>query len=80
MTTATASPKLAPTPAVKRGFRLNCIRCGERASLALDLDDCDTFRCPECEADFGAAEVREMIAEWQRALAWIDQAPPRIED
>jgi transcription initiation factor IIE alpha subunit len=60
----------------QRGFALRCLCCGETTSLTLDLDTLDTFRCPECNGDFTADDVREAVGQWQRVLAWIDLAPP----
>lgn len=80
MTTATASPKLAPAPAAKRGFSLTCLSCGQQASITLDLDDCHTFHCPDCENEFTADDVRQVIGEWQRVLSWLDLAPPAADD
>lgn len=76
-TTATTPPlTLATTAAVQRGFgALPCILCGEEAALSVDLDDCTTFRCPECENEFTADDVRTHLASWSRVLNWLDSAP-----
>jgi hypothetical protein len=66
-------PTTAPA---KRGFGvLPCIRCGQDASISIDLDDCATFRCGECEESFDACDLREHLEKWQRVLAWVEQAP-----
>ncbi len=73
--TTTATPVAEPTPAVKRGFALACILCGQECSISLDLDNLHTFNCPECEQTFSLDDVRGTIAAWQRVLAWVDSAP-----
>jgi hypothetical protein len=73
MTTATAAS--VNGAAAKKGFGcLPCIRCGQEATVRLDLDDCATFTCGECEESWTADELREHLAKWQRVLAWVDAA------
>jgi hypothetical protein len=55
---------------------LRCPVCGQEATVSLDLDDCRTFRCGECEDSFSADDVRSMIRDWQRVLNWLDLLPP----
>jgi uncharacterized protein (DUF983 family) len=70
----TAAPETA-TP--KRGFGyLPCPKCGEeQVTVSLFLDEVSTFRCCECEGEWSADEVRDLIARWGRVLAWLDLAP-----
>lgn len=74
---ATPTTTTAPeAPAVKRGFgNLPCILCGQEATVRLDLDDCGTFTCTECEESFTAADVATHLAKWRRVLDWICTAP-----
>ena len=66
------------TPEVKRGFAgLGCILCGQTDGVGLDLDDCSTFRCRECNDEFTAEDVQEHLAAWTQVLAWANQAPAR---
>lgn len=70
---ADKAPECKP---VKRGFgTLPCILCGADCSISLDLDDCDTFRCGECEETFTASDVRNMLQMWGKVLAWVETAP-----
>jgi uncharacterized protein (DUF983 family) len=70
-TTPTCS---TPTP-VSRGFVLPCPKCGNAEScISLHLDDCETFTCRECDEEFTADDVRDLIAKWGKVLAWIDAA------
>ena len=69
-----------PGQPVKRGFPgLTCFKCGETDCISLaglsDLSADDAFTCRECNTDFSAADVREMLDGWSRLLAWIDAAP-----
>jgi hypothetical protein len=74
MTTTTAGVNGAA--AARKGFGwLACLRCGQEATVRLDLDDCATFTCGECEESFTADEVREHLARWQKVLAWCAMAP-----
>ena len=60
----------------ERGLQLPCPCCGEaNANVSLHLDDCETFTCRECDAEFTTEDVKQFIARWQPVLAWIDQAP-----
>lgn len=75
MSTTTTNGTAAPG-AGKKGFGcLPCILCGQEATVRLDLDDCGTFTCGECEERFTAADVREHLAKWSRVLRWIESAP-----
>jgi hypothetical protein len=62
---------------VARGFDLACIKCGEECCLSLDLNDLETVRCPECDNEYTLEEVRKVIGQWARLLAWVDLAPAR---
>lgn len=74
MTTTATTNAATDTPA--RGFQgLRCVLCGAEATISLDLDDLDTFHCPECSEDFTADDVRAQIEAWGKVLAWIDSAP-----
>jgi hypothetical protein len=76
MANTTAAPAGTGSAASPRGFGyLPCPRCGEEASIRIDLDDLDTFTCQECDNDFTLDTVRNLIDRWQRVLAWIDRAP-----
>jgi hypothetical protein len=66
-----------PAARVERGFTLTCLACGQEASISLDLDTLDTFRCPECENDFSRETVEEVIGQWRKVLDWIDLAPAK---
>jgi transcription elongation factor Elf1 len=82
MATATPTTNAPATLALNKpkGFGpLPCIRCGQEASISLDLDDCSTFRCGECEESFDVCDLREHLARWQRVLAWVDAAPVPAE-
>lgn len=58
---------------------LPCPCCGE-ASAALTvnlghLDDAECFQCLECSAEFGLADVEDLIAKWTKILAWVKAVP-----
>ena len=57
---------------------LACIKCGEVDTVAMDLDDCSTFRCRECENEFTLEDVRASVTAWQRVLAWLDSVPCEV--
>ena len=61
----------------QRGFgHLPCPKCGEVTTIKMDLDDCFTMTCSECEGEFTTDDVREFIAAWVPLLKWIETAPP----
>jgi len=55
---------------------LRCIRCSEEDCVSLDLDDCQTYRCRQCDEEFTAGDVTEHLASWQRVLDWAATASP----
>lgn len=66
-------------------FNVKCIKCGAEGSVSVMLNDMDVMACSECNDEFGRDEVREHLAEWSKALAWLDgaaaigEAPPAAE-
>ena len=75
MTQTTTAPET--TPAVRRGFPLPCLKCGESAALTLRLDamgEDDALHCPECDADYSLADVRGRRRGVVALLAWCDPA------
>jgi transcription initiation factor IIE alpha subunit len=64
-----------PSKEIRRGFPVVCIRCGERETLSLSLDNATSFTCSDCDGEFTASDVRDVINEWGPVLSWIDSAP-----
>lgn len=71
---------MATTTTTRRGFALRCPTCGAEDALRIDLGDVHAITCRECDAELGPPDVRRLIAEWTRALAWLDTAPARDDD
>jgi hypothetical protein len=73
-TAATANGTAAATKA--KGFgTLPCPLCGEaQATIHMDLTDCESFHCCDCDSDFAAADVRAFIERWRKVLAWCEMA------
>lgn len=70
-----ACPRATATP-VKRGFGcLTCPLCGQDCGISLNLEDLETCTCPECSEEFTLDTVRDVIARWQRVLAWVEMCP-----
>jgi len=64
------------TQQTKRGFpRARCLWCSEDDSVVMNLADVTAFRCQECEAEWTVEDVAQIVSDWQRVLAWVDQAP-----
>lgn len=63
------------TTATKKGFRADCIKCGEAGSVHLYLGDLTTFHCGECDGEFEIDDVRTLLGQWNLVLAWVDAAP-----
>lgn len=85
MNATTTTPATVPSCSpVRRGFgAMPCPKCGESATINIDLDDLhgdEALQCRECENTFGLADVRDFIETWNRVLAWIDQAPAIAEE
>lgn len=72
-TATQAEPTTADTP---RGFpTLQCPFCGENSCVRVYLDDLK-MDCVECEREFTADEVRDIVNRWSAVLRWLDAAPP----
>jgi hypothetical protein len=80
MSTATASPQTAVPPQAKGFPGLRCPMCGSDDGLILlDVGNLEEFHCTANECEFTTEDVRQLIGQWSRLLAWIDQAPPAGE-
>ena len=57
-----------------------CIHCLEAGRVSLSLDG-QEFTCAACKQNFGADDVRKLIADlhaaWDERLKWIDTHPAR---
>lgn len=60
-----------------QGFHLSCPKCGKEDTMRLKLDDTDVIFCCDCDAEFEAGDIEEIIEEWQKALAWLKTAPEK---
>lgn len=59
----------------ERGFAVTCIRCGnEDAHVSLNLVDCDTFTCSNCDEEWSLEDARQHIAGWSSLIKWIESA------
>jgi hypothetical protein len=56
-------------------MNLTCIKCGVEGLIKLHLDDCQTFECGECDEAFTCDEVRGVVSQWAKVLAWVETAP-----
>lgn len=73
--TPDAQPPAKPTA---RGFGpLKCPECGADAIMRLDLDHLCRCTCDNCAESFTLDDVRAMIAQWQKVLAWVDLCPAK---
>ena len=57
-----------------------CLRCGERGSVRVRVDDGDTITCSACDEEFTAADVRAVVDSWGPLLGWLDAHPARVEE
>ena len=63
-----------------RGFAgLPCPKCGEPDRAVVDLEDVSQVHCLSCDAEYPTDDVRDLIAAWTPALAWLDTCPVRPE-
>lgn len=66
---------MATVTKTRRGFRVDCIHCGERGTVSVDLGNMSEFKCSSCDGTWTADDVRKLIAEWSAVLAWTETAP-----
>ena len=60
---------------IKRGYQVECIKCGNDEGVHVQVGDTAAFRCTNCDEEFNAAEIREHIERWEKLLAWCESAP-----
>lgn len=71
----------APAPkAARKPLLLSCLNCGEQGTISIYPESLGqegevAFACRSCEAEYTEADVRDIIGEWQRLLAWCDLCP-----
>jgi hypothetical protein len=61
-------------PAIRRGFPVNCLRCGQ-AGVQVSANDTSRFHCSECDEDFTTADVEHHLNAWRALLGWCAIAP-----
>lgn len=57
---------------------LPCPRCGEKATISINLANLteeDACKCNECEGEFGVDNIRYLLLQWTPVIQWISQAP-----
>lgn len=68
-----------PETKTTRGFKVSCLKCGSDDDVRLMLADVETFTCDACSESWTADDVRKMVAEWRRVLAWVDMIDQIID-
>ncbi|VTU00979.1 unnamed protein product [Gemmataceae bacterium] len=48
--------------------------------MSLELDDCDTLRCQECDESYSVADVEAVVACWSKLLPWLRTHPARVPE
>jgi uncharacterized protein (DUF983 family) len=76
-TTTAGKPETARTS--KRGFPHRCPLCGAEDTLKISLADTAALECGECGEEIDLETIRDIIARWQAALAWLETAPARLD-
>lgn len=62
---------------IVKGFSHRCPHCGEPNGLRLHLDDISLLTCQHCDSEISTSDIKSIIAEWERLLAWVATAPTR---
>ena len=55
------------------GIKLACPKCGDANGLVVRVNEM-TVECTECSEEITRAELRQVVAEAQRLLRWLDMA------
>lgn len=63
---------------------LTCPFCGVQGStITLDLNDLARIECADCSQEFspleGLEKAQELVAQWERLVAWVGLAPVASE-
>ncbi len=66
---------MAAETRLQKGFQVHCPLCGEEDSLRINVDDVHNLTCSRCDGDLTADDIREVMAQWQRLLTWLETAP-----
>lgn len=67
---------------MNKGFTdLSCPLCGSINSIiSLQLDDCETLSCSECEEEFTVTDIRVKVMSWAKFITWIDNANKELKE
>lgn len=55
-----------------------CIKCGDCGCVTISVES-PTCVCSNCDAEYGADEIRTVIAAWSRLLPWLEAHPARVK-
>ena len=70
------TPAAEKPAAISKGFTLRCPLCGDAESIIyIDLGNLVDLKCSANDCEFTTDDVRELIGQWQKLLAWLDTAP-----
>ena len=56
-----------------------CIKCAKEDCVSLDLDDCNTFRCRECDETFDVADLESHVKTVGKMIAVAKAAKKEME-
>ncbi len=68
------SETLAPVENPRPFSGVQCIKCGVADNVRLDLENLTDVHCADCDETFTTDDVRGLVREWARILAWIEMA------
>lgn len=58
-----------------KGFKHRCPLCGAENALRAKLADVNSLECGECSEELNANDVKAILENWTRILAWLETAP-----
>lgn len=56
---------------------LICPKCGEAATVRVDVLNGESCVCDSCTEEFTIASVRAVVASWGPLLTWLDSHPAK---
>jgi hypothetical protein len=61
-------------------MRVICPQCLVEAVITVDVTDGDSLKCSECDSEYSADDVKNMIESWATILPWLLSHPARTPE
>lgn len=66
---------MATKTETRRGIPTRCPFCGNENTLFVDVSNVSSLICLNCDSEISPDDLRTVIAQYAKLLAWLDAAP-----